>query len=491
MFVGRDRELQTLENLYQKDSFQMVVLYGRRRVGKTTLISKFIEGKPGIFFAAQEANDRLNLEMFSRQVYRFFEVSRELPPFQDWSRALQFFAEKTGDRQVILAIDEFPYAAGANKGLKSILRNAIDHSLKDTRTFLILCGSQIGFMEDQVLGYQSPLFGRRTAQMKIGGFDYLDAAEMLGPYSNEDKIRFYSCVGGTPYYLSRIEQGLSFEENIAALYFDPAGYLYDEPLMLLKQELRESAVYNSVISAIAAGATKLNDIAAITGEERSKAGKYLDTLIGLGILHKEYPFGEDIGKSRKGIYRISDNCYRFWYRYVFLNKTAIEQGAGEPLFRSLLPELNSFTGFSFEEICFQYMIRLNNRSALPFIFTRSGRWWGTNAHTKTSEEIDLVFSEQRGTQAIFAECKWRNTVTEAPVLEKLIEKSALRAGYDTRYYYLYSKSGFSSGCRALAEKTGNVVLVEAGDLFAAKHTASSNQPAAHSPPPPQPVSRTP
>jgi AAA+ ATPase superfamily predicted ATPase len=464
MFVGRNRELQTLENLYQKECFQMVVLYGRRRVGKTTLISKFIEGKPGIFFAAQEANDRLNLEMFSRQLYRFFEVSRELPPFQDWSRALQFFAEKARDRQVILAIDEFPYAVGGNRGLKSILQNTIDHSLKDTRTFIILCGSQIGFIEDQVLGYQ----------MKIGGFDYLDAAEMLNPYSDEDKIRFYSCVGGTPYYLSRIEHDLSFEENIAALYFDPAGYLYDEPLMLLKQELRDGAVYNSIISAIAAGAAKLNDIAAITGEERSKAGKYLDTLIGLGILHKEYPFGEDIGKSRKGLYRISDNCYRFWYRYVFLNKTAIEQGAGEPLFRSLLPELNSFTGFSFEEICLQYLIRENNRSELPFIFTRSGRWWrpcrGTNPHTKTNEEIDLVFSDQRGKQIIFAECKWRNTVTETPVLEKLVEQSALLAPYETRYYYLFSKSGFSSGCRALAEKTGNVVLVETGDLFARVET---------------------
>ncbi|MCL2792033.1 MAG: ATP-binding protein [Spirochaetaceae bacterium] len=461
MFFGRKKELETLEKLYKKHSFELLVLYGRRRIGKTTLLSHFIQDKPAIFFSAQEANDKINLQIFSELLYQFFGLGNTgLPAFADWNSAFYFLAEKAHNRRLILVFDEFPYAAGANKGLKSILQNAIDHKFIKLNLFIILSGSHIGFMENEVLGSKSPLFGRRTAQMKLNSFDYADAADMLSKYNNEDKIRLYSCIGGTPYYLSRIDKQLSFEKNLEELFFEPSGYLYEEPLMLLKQELREGAMYHSIISAIALGATKLNDIALRTGEERSKTIKYLDTLISLNILHKEFSFGENPEKSRKGIYRIRDNCYRFWYRYVFMNKTVIEQGAGKALFKSFLPELNSYIGGPFEEICMQYMVRLNNLLALPFVFTQFGRWWRPNA------EIDMVFSDTSRKQFIFAECKWRNDLKDTAALLNLVENSKLlNPTTDNAFFYLFSKATFSKSCESLANKMGNVSLISLNDFF--------------------------
>lgn len=468
MFVGRETELKTLEELYRRDSWQMVVIYGRRRVGKTTLIAKFLEGRPAIFFVAQEAGDRMNLEVFTRKIFEYFRVPDSLGGFSTWNDAFDFLAERAERERFVLVIDEFPYAAEGNRGLKSILQNVIDHRLKNTKTFLMLCGSQIGFMENEVLGHKSPLFGRRTAQMKIEGFDYVDASRMLVSYGNEDKIRFYSAVGGTPHYLNQVDPTRGFEENIAALFFSTSGYLYDEPTLLLKQELREPATYNAIVSAIAQGASKLNEIATKIGEERSKVIRYIEPLIKMKILHREFPFGEDSEKSRKGIYGISDNCWRFWYRYVFPNRPGIEQGAGRLLFDAVRNDLNGYIGRVFENVCLQYMIRRNNASALPFLFTRSGRWWGGDPKTKRQEEIDLVFGSYDGKSVLFAECKWRNDVDDLSVLNALIEKSRLlneSGRFRDLYYCLFSKADFSKACRALAKRMGNVFLVGLDELF--------------------------
>lgn len=465
MFIGRESELQTLENLYKKNSFQMVVMYGRRRVGKTTLISRFAQNKPAIIFSAQEANDKMNLSLFSKAIFEFFHISSAFSPFETWNDAFNFIADKAKTERFILAIDEFPYAAEENKSLKSIMQNIIDHQLKDTKIFIILCGSQISFMENEVLGYKSPLFGRRTSQMKVQGFNYLDASKMLEGFNLEDKIKLYACIGGTPHYLAQVDNEKNFEDNLLDLYFNISGYLYDEPTMLLKQELRAPAMYNSIISAIAGGASRLNEISTKIGEERSKTIKYIETLINLRILHKEYPFGDDPAKSRKGIYKISDNCYSFWYRYVFPERAAIEQGAGKAVLNSILPDINSYIGKPFEEICFQYMINKNNNGELPFVFTRSGRWWGNNSKTKSQEEIDLVFSSSDDKNIIFTECKWRNNIKDVSVLNDLIEKSTLFNSYGNKYFYIFSKVDFSEESQALADKMGNVELKSLSCFF--------------------------
>ena len=467
MFVSRTHELSVLQKLYDRDVFQMIVMYGRRRVGKTTLINEFIKDKPAIFFAAQEANERLNLQMFSEKVYGFFGLPETTGIFSNWNDAFMFIAEKAKTQKFILAIDEFPYIAQSNKSVKSILQNIIDHELLPTKLYLILCGSQIGFMENDVLGHKSPLFGRRTAQFKIEGFDYYDAAKMLKPASDEDKIKYYACMGGTPHYLAQIDTSLPFEENIKELFFLPQGYLYSEPLMLLQQELREPAMYNSIIAAIATGSSRLNEISTKIGEETSKSIKYIKTLTDLKILYRANPFGDNPERSKKSIYMISDNCYRFWYKYVFLHKTGIETGAGEEIADSLVfPELSAFVGKPvFEDVCKQYLIRQNNKRALPFLCTDFGIWWGNDNREKAVTDIDAVADNKAEKKILLCECKWKNERTDAGEIKKLMAKAYLMPGYDEYYFMFFSKSAYSSEAKQLERENGNLKLVTLNMLF--------------------------
>ncbi|MDR1590210.1 MAG: ATP-binding protein [Oscillospiraceae bacterium] len=467
MFISRTDELDALNRLYSSGKFQMAVVYGRRRVGKTTLISEFVKDKPAIFFAAQEANKHLNLRLFSEDVYKFFGLPKGAGAFRDWHDAFSFIAERAGESRFILVLDEFPYLAAADRSIKSVIQNAIDYGLKDTGIFLILCGSQISFMEKQVLGYKSPLFGRRTAQFRIDSFDYYDAAKMLGDASNEDKIKYYACVGGTPHYLAQINHSLTFGENISELYFKPYGYLFGEPVMLLQQELREPAMYNSVISAVATGASRLNDIATKINEDTSKTGKYVKTLTDMRILRKSAPFGENQERSRKTLYGIYDNCYRFWYKYVFLNRAAVETGSGGIVAESMVfPELSTYIGKPvFEDVCRQYIIRKNRERALPFLATNFGSWWGADKRERTPSDIDAVADNRTLGDILMCECKWRNEATDAGELRRLLDKARFLPGYERYHFMFFSKSPYTRAARKLEEENDNLRLITLDMLF--------------------------
>jgi len=468
MFVSRTNELAALNKLYAKNSYQMAVVYGRRRVGKTTLLKEFVKDKPAVFFAAPEANAHLNLLLFSEKVYGFFGLPKSTGAFRNWHDAFSFIAEKAKEQRFILVIDEFPYLVNSDKSIQSILQNMIDHELKETSLFLVLCGSQISFMEKQVLSAKSPLFGRRTSQFRIEGFDYFDAAKMLPGVSNEDTIKYYACIGGTPHYLNQVDPALSFEENLIDLYFEPQAYLYGEPTMLLQQELREPAMYNSVISAVAAGSSRMNDISTKIAEETAKSGKYVKTLLDLRILRKDVPFGENPKSSRKTVYQIADNCFRFWYKYVFMHNDGIETGAGRIIAESMVfPELSAFIGKpAFEDVCRQYIIRKNKENALPFLATNFGTWWGTDNQEKQAADIDIVADNKPQKKVLLCECKWRNESTDAGEIKKLLEKSRLLPGYNDYSFMFFSKSSYTEAALKLAQENPNLCLVGLDMLFA-------------------------
>ncbi|MCL1808619.1 MAG: ATP-binding protein [Clostridiales bacterium] len=443
MFVGRERELEALSKLYREDAFQMVVVYGRRRIGKTTLISEFVADKPAVFFTAQEVNDTINLSRFSQKVYGFFGMPSSTGAFAGWNEAFEFIAEKAKEGRFVLVFDEFPCAVSANRSLKSILQVAIDHSLKNTGLFLILCGSHMGFMESEVLGYKSPLFGRRTAQLKLEGFDYFDASKMLSGFCDEDRLKFYACIGGTPHYLSQVKESESFEQNIKRLFFDMSGYLFNEPVMLLQQELREPAMYNSIVATIAAGASKLNEIATRIGEDSPKVSKYLQTLVHLQIVHKIFPFGENPQTSRKGIYRLADNCYDFWYSFVFPNKPEIEAGSGELVADTDVfgEKLSTYIGKpGFENICLQYLQRANKCGRLPFTATSFGSWWGADPIERVQTDFDVIAANRSKKQIFLGECKWKKSLNLAAEAQKLVRKEHLLAEYEERHYCLFVKA---------------------------------------------------
>lgn len=346
--------------------------------------------------------------------------------------------EQWGDKHLVVVIDEYPYAASANKSLNSILQYVIDYEFKDTNIFLILCGSSMSFMENQVLGEKSPLFGRRTGQLKINPLDYYDSARFYPNASNEDKIRYYACVGGTPYYLSLIDQELSFEENLRELYFEINGYLNNEGILLMKQEFREPANYNAVLQAIASGSNTLGKIAGFTKLESSLISKYLITLQELNYIERVIPFGSNPLKGKTSRYQIMENFIAFWYRYILSIRTEIERGNGDIYFALALDDLSDFIGPIFEEVSRQYLRRLNGRRGLPFVVKSFGKWWGKDKKGNV-HELDVVLESVTGKELLVGECKWRNSFKVNKTVEGLNERAAHFSKYTT-FKYLFTKT---------------------------------------------------
>ena len=460
MFIGRESELNALNKLYHSSQFEFAVIYGRRRVGKTALISEFIKDKDTIFFTGIETNARQNLDNLSQCIMEYsmgMAVNTFFPNFQT---ALEYVFELAKTKRIILVIDEYPYVARADKGLASTLQLLIDKNKDSSKLFLILCGSSMSYMEDHVLAYKAPLYGRRTAQFKIKPFDFWEVCRCFPKLPNLDKALIYGIVGGTPQYLMLLDDNLSMEENIKNTYLNPSSPIFEEPNNLLKQEVREPAIYNAIITAIAAGSSKMNEISGKINENTSVCAIYIKNLITLGIIKKEAPYGEK--SSRKTIYSIEDNMFRFWYRFVPENTSIISRGAADLAYKRISPALSSYMGGIFEDICKQYLWKLLLAGKCAVNFNSLGRWWGTNPKTKSQEEIDIMGVDKDS--ALFGECKWTNEKIDLGVLEALTQRSTLFR-CQKPYFYLFAKTGFTTGCIAQAAKMGNVTLVSYEDIL--------------------------
>ena len=469
MFVGREGELRSLEHAYAKGGFQMAVIYGRRRVGKTTLIDEFVRDKPTLYFTAQQKTTRQNLELFSAAVYEAFSLPTSLPAFASWNDALVLIVERArsweGSQPLVFVFDEFPYAAESDPSLPSALQSVIDHGFAQTNAMLILCGSNEGFMESEVLGSKSPLYGRRTMQLRLPPFDYLDAARMLPGVSDEDLVAYYAMFGGTPYYLAQIDTGQTYAENVAELFFDRAGLLYEEPLMLLRQELHEPAGYNSVLDAIGSGATSPSRIADKVGMNPNSVGKYLRSLASLGIIERLVPLGG--ASAKRAVWKFGDPFFSYWYHFVSRYVGSIEEGAGRAVagYATSGQAFLTYVGKQFENVCLQWVRRESIAGQLPFAALEFGRWWGTDHQTHEETDIDVVAVNSIERELLVGECKWRNSFDETRALRTLMSRAELLRGYDRKHYMLFSKREFSDGIRERANKGNNLRLVTLGDLY--------------------------
>lgn len=456
MFIGRNDELKALKKMYMSGRFEFAVIYGRRRVGKTALINHFIDDKKAIYFMGVESSEKQNLENFSRSIIEYSSGISAQNTFSSFQAALEYIFKLSVKERIVLVIDEYPYVARSSKSLASTLQMLIDQYKDSSKLMLILCGSSMSYMEDNVLAYKAPLYGRRTAQLKILPFDFEETCRYLGSMADEDKALIYGMVGGTPQYLLQIDEGLSVEENIKDTFLNPVSFLFEEPINLLKQEVREPAIYTAIITAVAQGATKMSEIATKVGENTSVCSTYIKNLIDLGIIQKETPYGEKI--SKKSLYILEDNMFRFWYRFVFDNNSIIMRGASDVVYRRIYPEFSDYMGNVFEEICKQYLWKMLIKGNTPIQFSSLGRWWGNNPLEKKQIEIDIVAEQDKDT-ALFGECKWRNEKTDTEVLDTLIYKGKLFP-YKSQYYYLFSKAGFTNGCQDKARDVGNVFLID-------------------------------
>ena len=346
MFIGRQKELSLMDTLSGSGRFEFLVMYGRRCVGKTRLLQEFVSTHKAIFFSAGEKNDPLNLADFSHTAQTYFD-GRSYSVFNGWEDAFRYVGDRVSE-PLTLIIDEFPFIAAENPSVKSILQHMIDHDWHNKPLFLILCGSGVSFMENEVMGYKSPLYGRSTSQMEVLPFDYYEAAAFFPNYSAIDKLLAYGILGGIPCYLQRFSDKLTIKQNIAAQILETGSFLKDEPQLHLRMELREPSVYNSVFEAIAGEAGKQNEISQKIHEDPSKCNKYISVLRAIRLLDRITPCGEE-ESSRKSIYRITDNYFAFWYRYIFANKTYYELLGSTDAAADIAGDLSNYMGAKFEK----------------------------------------------------------------------------------------------------------------------------------------------
>ena len=463
-FIGRKEELNTLEKEFRRDG-SFVVIYGRRRIGKTTLIKEFIKDKQAFYFLATEEVESQSMKRLAGVVARVTGNSMlQRITFTDWLDLFREIANYRQEEKKVLVIDEFPYLVKTNAAFPSILQNAWDEILKDSNVMLILCGSLIGMMQKHALSYDSPLYGRRTAQIRLAPLSFPDvyAAQHL---SFERAVEQYAITGGVPKYLEFFNDQEGLLEQVESAVLSKNGFLYEEPNFLLKDEVVSAVNYFSIIRVMADGNHKLGKITGALGTETSALTPYLSTLSDLGFVVKETPVTEkNPEKSRKGLYFISDNFIRFWFRYVYPYKGELELDNQQIVLDELEKDfIQKFVAFSYEDVCKDIFASLCRSKAVDFAPSRIGSYWLNDINGDT--EIDVMAVDHLKKQVFAGECKYHNKPVDATVYYELEEKvkksSELRTafpGYKV-LYGLFSKSGFTQRMLDQAEGRDDILLV--------------------------------
>jgi len=444
-FVDRESELSALEEAYTSPGHAFFVVYGRRRVGKTELLKEFCRDRPHVYYLANQESEIRQREKFVERIASHYD-ERE-PRTDDWPDAFDYLGSKLEERRGIVVIDEFPYLVASNDSLPSYVQSFVDERLQETESMLVLCGSSVSVMESEVLGHESPLYGRRTGQIDLQPFTFARARNVIG-YDIEDAIRSFAVTGGTPMYLTLFDYDRPLSENVRDRILSQTAVLYNEPEFLLRTELRTPARYMSVLEAIATGHTTPNEIAGRTGIDSGPLSKYLQTLRRLRLVDREVPVTASRKQTKRSRYRVADELLRFWFRYVEPNRSGIEQAPDVVFSEAIEPDLPTHVATTFEDIC-QEAIWAGIRSGAFDQYAEVGRWW------YGEDEIDVVAVAPNGDRILFAECKWTSDpVGRDPVRDLEAKRERVRWGSDAReeQFCLFSRSGFED---ELAETLGD------------------------------------
>ncbi len=444
-FIGRKKELAVLERMYQSSGFEMLIMYGRRRVGKTTLLGEFSKGKHPLFYTGIESKDDENLHELGSTVFSHYDPGNEGVRFRSYADVFGYItskvkADKTGCKHLII-IDEYPYIAESATEIASVLQREIDHEWKSLNIMLVLCGSSITFMEENVLGEKSPLFGRRTGQMDLHPFDYLTSSYFTPDYSVEEKAMLYGITGGIPKYLASIDPALSLKENILNQFFDASGYFYEEPKNLLRQEFRDVPLYFAILNAIGNGYTKMNEIASKTGFDTPKISQALKKLEAVRIIRRDIPILNEKNKKLSQ-YLLMDGMFGFWFRFVSKASMAIERGYGQQYYNNTVePFLHDYMGLVFESICQEYVFRSGITGEYGTTITQVGKWRGNDPVRKCPADIDVVGIDTVSKTAVIGECKFKTSSFGKEEYETLMDRGRLLQPYTIKKYLIFSLSG--------------------------------------------------
>lgn len=463
-FLGREKEILDLEKEYARDG-GFVVIYGRRRIGKTTLIKQFIKSKTAFYFLATKEVESQSMKRFAGVIARTTGNSvMQKAAFSDWLDLFQAVADYKPNEKKVLVIDEFPYLVKVNDSFPSILQNAWDEILKDSNVMLILCGSLISMMKKHALSYESPLYGRRTAQMRIAPLPFTTVYENQ-KLSFEEAAEQYSITGGVPKYMEFFSDGQPLYEQIKENVLSKNGFLYEEPNFLLTDEVQVPTNYFSIIKVIADGNHKLGTIAGILGLETSALTPYLKTLSELGFIEKQVPVTEkNAEKTRKGLYFISDNFLRFWFRYVYPYKGELELDNTQISLDELDKDFKEkFVAFAYEDICKEIFARLCSDNAIDFTPSKIGSYWLNDKSGNT--QIDVMAVDTVNKRLFAGECKYHNQPIDADVYFELVKKvdnsSEIKSAFKgyTVIYGVFSKSGFTSRMTDISNSNPNLFLI--------------------------------
>jgi len=468
-FIGRTSELATL-NAELEHGSGFVVIYGRRRVGKTTLIKEFIKDKRAFYFLATTESEAQSMKRFAGVLSRTTKNPMlSKATFTDWLDLFQVVADDHPDEKKVLVIDEFPYLVKTNPDFPSILQNAWDEVLKDHNVMLILCGSLISMMKKHALAYDSPLYGRRTAQIRLMPLQFTDvyAAQNL---SFEQAVEQYAITGGVPKYMEFFQTEEPLVEQIRRVVLSKNGFLYEEPDFLLNEEVQTPINYFSVLKAISDGNHKLSKIGMTMAQDTSAITPYLKTLIDLGFVTKNVPITEkNPERSRKGLYYVSDNFIRFWFRYVYPFKGELELDNQQIVLDEMGKDFKQkFVAFAYESICRNIFAELCRKGQIDFAPSRIGSYWRNDNEGDT--EIDVAAVDNQHKRLFLGECKYHAKPVDVAVYSALQEKgqskelTAAFKGYEI-VYGLFSKSGFTDRLVEMAAENPNLILIQEGTVY--------------------------
>ena len=432
-FIDRKQELNFLEEKF-KEGKQLIILYGRRRVGKTELIKKFCEGKEHIYFLADKRGTLLNAERFANIVAEHFN---DVPPkVKNFDDVFAYIAKRLNEGKFLIVIDEFSYLIEKDDSIPSVFQLIWDEILKDTNVTLILCGSLVSMMEN-LLSYKSPLYGRRTGQWKLLPLMFKDAQQFFPNYSMEEKIIAYSILGGIPFYLSMFDDRKDVFTNVKEKILSKGEILYEEVEFLLREELKDYSTYLSILEAIARENSRISEIANFCKMQAKDLPKYLNVLMKLDIIEKVFPITEK-RTTKKTIYKIKDNFFDFYFRFVYPFKNELEIGNIEKVVEIIKRDLNSFVGKKFEDISREFLLQMNIKSLLPFRFSDIGTWW------EKDKEIDIVAFNKEEKKILFCEVKWQDLSNRKAeeIIENLKEKAKIVKWFNEKrkeYFCLIGK----------------------------------------------------
>ncbi|MBD5488933.1 MAG: ATP-binding protein [Lachnospiraceae bacterium] len=459
-FIDRYDEIDFLEKEYKRDGSALVILYGRRRVGKTALTNKFIEDKQAVYFLATEENETQNRAAFKTIVAE--QTGNELlmnANVDSWDMIFKVWMDTafSGEKKLMI-IDEFQYLGKANHAFPSVFQKIWDTILKDRNVMVVLCGSLISMMESQTLAYSSPLYGRRTGQIKLKQIPFRHYQEFFSDKSEKELIEYYAITGGVPKYIELFYDSSDIYAAIENNVLSKSSFLYDEPNFLLQREVSEVGSYFSIIKTIASGNQKLSKIATTLELKQTGLTKYLKTLINLDILTREVPVTEDNPEnSKRGLYKIKDNFMLFWFKFIFPNLSYIESGHAELAMKKIRTNfVDAHVSYVYEDVCIEKMWALNAGDTWDFHFDKVGRWWNNNT------EIDIVALDQEGGRVIFGECKYWTNKVGVDVLRNL-ELKAKQVEWKREmrkdYFILFSVNGFSDELTELSKARKDLILM--------------------------------